>query len=122
MTRTDVALLTAIATVVLIAAVAGNAAAGTTACIDPHASYVARPLNAHDIFIQPAIGKDRPALRLTTTCRHLQSPAAIGIGSSVACIGKGDVVSVTLFSERQTCTVTGVAPYAAQDGDLPPKS
>ena len=119
MTRTDVALLTAIATVVLIAAVAGNAAAGTVACIDPHASYVARPLNAHEIFVQPSLGKERPALRLTTTCRHLESPAAIAIGSSIACIGKGDIVNVNLFSERQTCVVTGVAPYVAQDGDLP---
>ena len=46
----------------MAAVLAANAALADppqASCIDPKRSYVARPLNSHDIFVQNSIGKYR---------------------------------------------------------------
>jgi hypothetical protein len=123
MTRTDVALLMTVATIALIAAFAGNAAAdpAKTSCIDTKVSYVARALNSHDIWVQNSLGAKKPPVRVTTSCHHLQSSYAFSLSAQFTCLDKGDPVAATAGGERQTCVVTKVEPYAAQDGDLAEK-
>jgi hypothetical protein len=123
MTRTDIALLMAFATVVLIAAFAGNAAAdpATASCIDTKVSYVARALNSNEIWVQNSLGAKKPPVRVTTSCHHLQSSYAFSLSAQFTCLGKGDPVVATAGGERQTCIVTKVEPYAAADGDLAEK-
>jgi hypothetical protein len=97
------------------------AEAPKASCIDVKSSYVARPLNSHDIFVQNSLGKPKPPVRLTTSCHRLEDAIGFGLSSEFTCIGRGDTVAANLMSDRQTCVVTKVAPYAPQAGDLPEK-
>lgn len=93
-----------------------------TSCIDPHRSYVARPLNHHDVFVQTSIGTPKPAVRLKTSCVHLDPAIGIGLSSSFSCVGQGDtVVASILGGQREACTVTRVLPHAPEEGDIPQK-
>lgn len=122
MTRTDIALLAALATVAAIAILAGNTLADPRpSCIDPAQSYVARPLNSHEIWVQNSLGERKPPVRLTTSCYHLQSAVGFGLSAVTRCIGKGDTVVANLIGDHQSCVVTKIVPYAPQDGDLPEK-
>jgi hypothetical protein len=121
MTRADIALLVGAATIMLIAILAGNAVAAPASCIDSRRSYVARPLNATQVWVQNAIGEKKPPIRLSTTCHHLQSTIAVSISAQMTCIDRGDPVIATAGGERQSCVVTKVEAYAPADGDVPEK-
>jgi hypothetical protein len=122
MTRTDIALLMTMAAIALMAMLAGNAAAGPQAsCIDTKVSYVARPLNDHDVWVQNSLGAKKAPIRVTTSCHHLSSSNAVSLSAQFTCLGLGDPVVATAGSDRQTCIVTKVQPYAAADGDLAEK-
>jgi hypothetical protein len=121
MTRTDLALLLGAASVVVIAALVGNALAAPASCIDTKRSYIARPLTANQVWVQNSIGQKKPPVRLTTSCHHLGSANAISVSGQFSCISLGDPVVATSGAERQNCVVTKVEAYAAADGDLPQK-
>jgi hypothetical protein len=124
MTRTNIAVLTS-ATVALVAVLAGNAVAAelpaTASCIDTKKSYVARPLNANEIWVQTSIGTKKPPVRVTTSCFHLQSAIGFGLSAQSICLGLGDRVSANTLGDRESCIVTKVQTYVPQDGDLPEK-
>ena len=101
------------------ASTAALADAPKASCIDPHNSYVARPLNQHDVVASVSIGTPRPPVRLKTSCIHLQDATGIGLSSEFACIGLGDrVVATTVGRGSEFCVVTRVLPYAPEEGDL----
>lgn len=93
------------------------AASPEASCLDPAASYVARPLNHHQIYAEQTFGKKKPPIRLTTSCYHLESADAFGLSAAFRCIAQGDIVVATIGSERQSCRVLKVEPYAAREGD-----
>jgi len=103
-----------------LAATSTVAAAETPAasCIDPHKSYVARPLNDHDVYVEQSIGKPKPPVRLKTSCIHLGPAIGIGLSAQINCVGLGDHVVATLGGHREGCIVTRVLPYAPEDGDI----
>ena len=102
----------------LLAAVS-TAAFAQTSCIDPHRSYVARPLNQHEVYVEPTMGKPKPPVRLKTSCAFLEPAIAVSFSSNFACVGQGDtVVATTADGKRETCIVTAVQPYAPMPGDL----
>jgi hypothetical protein len=108
----------------LSVAIAGAAwaEAPKASCIDPHRSYVARPLNHHDVFVQNSMGAPRPPVRLKTSCTYLDPAIGIGLSSQFTCMGLGDtVVATTIDGKREACVVTKVLAYAPEQGDLPPK-
>lgn len=71
-------------------------------------SYNARAISRHEVLARNAIG-DRRAVRLMTTCIHLDRAANIGLSSFGHCIGMGDTVVATVpGGPNQTCKVTGV--------------
>lgn len=97
-------------------------AAPERACIDTKQSYIARPLNNNQIYVETSFGAKKPPVRLTTSCHHLQSAIGFGLSSEFSCIDQGDIVVATLSGERQFCVVTKVEPYAAAKDDLPVKA
>ena len=98
---------------------AALADAPKASCIDPDKSYIARPLNHHDIFVQTSIGKPRPPVRIKTSCIYLDPAIGIGLSSQFNCVGLGDtVVATTVSGTRESCIVTRVLPYAPEEGDL----
>jgi hypothetical protein len=104
-------------------AVAADAAdAPKASCINPHQSYLARPLNNHEIYVENTMGPKKPPVRLTTSCYHLVPALGFGLSSDFQCIGQGDTVVATLMGDRQICRVTKVAPYVAQKDDFPRKT
>jgi|GEM_PF-1451623 len=114
--------MTEIAIACVLAAGAASAAdAPKAACIDPHNSYLARPLNNHEIYVESSFGPKKPPIRLTTSCYHLQPAIGFGLSSEFQCIGQGDTVVATLMGGRQVCRVTKVQPYVPQKDDLPVK-
>ncbi len=106
--------------VVSALALTGAAMAATAAsCIDPHKSYVARPLNNRDVFVRQSIGTAKPPVRLQTSCIDIHAALGFGISSSFNCVGLGDTVVATINGgRRESCRVTKVLPYAPQDGDI----
>jgi hypothetical protein len=107
----------------LVLASAAWAQAPKASCVDPHSSYVARPLNNHDVFVRQSIGKPKPPIRLKTSCIHLDSAIGFGLSSSFTCIGLGDPVVATINGGgHQGCVVTKVLPYAPEEGDIPQKN
>lgn len=111
--------------VVLAGAALASAAwaeAPKASCIDPHHSYIARPLNHHDVFVQQSIGAPKPAVRLKTSCIYLDPAIGFGLSSPYTCIGLGDPVVATINGgKREACVVTKVLPYAPEKGDIPQK-
>jgi len=102
----------------LLAAVPAPAAPGAS-CIDPHKSYVARPLNAHDVYARTTLGTPRPAVRLATTCAHLAHANAVSLSSSYTCMGLGDIViATTIDGRREACRISAVQPYVPDGNDL----
>jgi hypothetical protein len=123
MTKTDIALLATAATIALIAALAGNASADPAkpSCIDTSRSYVARSLNANEVWVQNSIGVKKPPIRVATSCHHLQATYAISLSGQFTCLSLGDPVVATAGGERQSCRVTNIQVYTPQDGDVPEK-
>lgn len=101
----------------LTATAAVAADAPKASCLDPHKSYVARPLNDHDVFAQQSIGKPKPPVRIKTSCIHIGSAIGIGLSGTFNCIGLGDRVVATVGGSRESCVVTRVLPYAPEEGD-----
>lgn len=135
MTRTDIALLTAIATVVLIAAAIGNARAEPAAtdsrvappsaatCIDTHLSYRVHVLNRHDALVRTTLGTPKPPVRIKTTCINLLRADHVALSAQFNCLDQGDgVVAVTIDGRGESCRVVAVVPFAPQDGDRPEKN
>ena len=82
-------------------------------CIDAsaRAQYNARPISQHAVLARNAVGSDRRAARLTTTCIHIHSDARVALRSLTSCVALGDEVSVsTLDGRAERCRVTQVAP------------
>lgn len=89
------------------------------ACVDPHRSYIAQPLNSHDVYVKQSIGAPKPAIRVSTSCTHLQPALGVGFSSSFSCIDLGDWAVASVIGGRpQKCRVTKVVPYVPQDGDI----
>ena len=81
---------------------------------DRNTEYNARAIGRHDIFIQNALGKDRRALRLTTTCIDLDpiSIAGVSVHSFSQCVAQGDSVSaLSSDGHVERCRVSRVAPF-----------
>jgi hypothetical protein len=108
-----------LAGVAIVVAGSAWAEAPKTSCIDPHRSYVARPLNNHDVFAQTSIGTPKPPVRFKTSCINLDPAIAVTLSSQFNCVGLGDhVVATTVDGKRESCIVTKVLPYAPEDGDI----
>jgi hypothetical protein len=88
-----------------------NAQAANSVCVDVHSSYEAHPQGSHDVIIRRTIGKQRPALLLSTSCFGLDKADSVSVSSQFGCIGLGDtVVATKIDGHRQFCRVTRVAP------------
>ena len=89
-------------------------------CIDASSrdQYNARPLSLHDVLARNAIGHEKRAARVTTTCIHIYRDSFVALRSLTRCIGKGDEVAVSTIDGRgERCKVTGVAPAAQSYAD-----
>jgi hypothetical protein len=89
-------------------------------CVDASSrnDYNARPLSRHDVLARNAIGPEKRAARITTTCIHIYRDAFVALHSLTRCIAMGDEVGVsTIDGRRERCKVAGVTPatgsYAA---------
>jgi hypothetical protein len=81
---------------------------------DHSTDYNARAIGRHDIYIQNALGKDRRALRLTTTCIDLDpiSIKGVAVHSFSECVAQGDPVSAASTDGRvEHCRVSRVSPF-----------
>jgi len=102
-----------------LAATSMAQAAPTASCIDPGKSYIARPLNHHEVFVQTTLGAPKPPVRLKTSCAYLDPAIGFGLSAQFNCVGLGDTVVATMGGgDRESCVVTGVVPYAPQEGDI----
>ena len=84
-------------------------------CVDASSrnQYNARPLALHDVLARNAIGSDRRAARISTTCIHIYRDSFVALRSLTRCVGKGDEVAVSTIDGRgERCKVTGVTPVA----------
>ena len=84
-------------------------------CVDASSrnQYNARPLAMHEVLARNALGQDRRAARLTTTCIHIYRESFVALHSLTRCIDKGDEVAVsTIDGRRELCKVTGIEPAA----------
>ena len=89
-------------------------------CIDAssHNQYNARPLSQHAVLARNALGAEKRAARITTTCIHIYRDSNVALHSLTRCIDKGDEVGVsTIDGRREQCRVTGVAPVAESYAD-----
>jgi hypothetical protein len=111
-------------TLILVALLAATSTAALAdepkaSCINPRKSYIARPLNQHDVFVQSSMGKPKPPVRIKTTCTSLESAIGFGLSAEFNCMGLGDTLTATTANGRVTvCKVKRVVPYAPEDGDL----
>ncbi len=81
-------------------------------CIHLARGYNARAIGHRDIWIRESLGKNRPALRLRTTCFNLDRVAAITVKSRFTCVDRGDtVIAQTLGGETQRCSILKMSPY-----------
>ncbi|HWU56168.1 MAG TPA: hypothetical protein VN175_11750 [Rhizomicrobium sp.] len=105
----------------VLLAVSTPALAGTNSiCVDASSrnQYNARPISLHDVLARNAIGPDRRAARLTTTCIHIYRDSFVALHSLTRCIDKGDEVAVsTIDGRRERCMITAVAPVAESYAD-----
>ena len=106
---------------VLFIALATPALADTgSICVDASSrnQYNARPFAVHEVLARNAIGSDRRAARITTTCIRIEQDSFIALRSLTRCVGKGDEVAVsTIDGRRERCRVTGVTPVAQSYAD-----
>lgn len=89
-------------------------------CVDAssHSYYNARPLSLHDVLARNALGAEKRAARVSTTCIHIYRDSIVALHSLTRCIDKGDEVAVsTIDGRRESCKVTGVAPVAESYAD-----
>ena len=90
-------------------------------CVDAsqHDRYNARPLSLHTVLARNAFGEDRRAVKLETTCIHVDRAAFISLHSFTRCIAVGDdvVTAIPGGGQREICRVTGVTPVAESYGD-----
>ena len=100
--------------------VCGLAAAMTPAfaedkplCVDASqdSRYNARPLSLHTVLARNAFGSDHRAVKLDTTCIHVDRAAYVSLHSFTRCIAVGDdVVTSIPGGQREICRVTKVTP------------
>lgn len=102
-----------------IALFTSAASAATTVCINPNSSYVAKPLNNSEIYVESTFGAKKPPVRVSTTCYGLHSAMGFGFSGEFNCISQGDTVVANVFNEHRSCRVTKVQPYQPQKDDLP---
>lgn len=89
-------------------------------CVDASSrnQYNARPLAQHDVLARNALGSDRRAARISTTCIHIYRDSFVALQSLTRCIGKGDEVAVSTIDGRsERCKVTGVTPVVESYAD-----
>ena len=89
-------------------------------CVDASSGqrYNARPISQHEVLARNAIGPERRAAVLGTTCIHIYRDSFIGLHSMTQCIALGDDVSVsTLGLHGERCRVTSVKPAAESYAD-----
>jgi len=89
-------------------------------CVDATSGtrYNARPISQHEVLARNAIGPEKRAAVLGTTCIHIYRESTIGLHSLTQCIGLGDDVSVNTMGGRgERCNVTSVKPAAETYAD-----
>jgi hypothetical protein len=89
-------------------------------CVDASGpnQYNARPLSLHDVLARNALGAEKRAARITTTCIHIYRDSIVALHSLTRCVDKGDEVAVsTIDGRRERCKVTGVTPIAESYAD-----
>ena len=80
--------------------------------------YNARPISQHEVLARNAIGPEKRAAILGTTCIHIYRESFIGLHSLTQCIGLGDDVSVnTMGGPGERCRVTKVTRAAESYAD-----
>ena len=105
---------------ILLAAVTPALADTGSICVDAsdHNQYYARPLSLHEVLARNALGKDKRAARIATTCIHVYRDSIVALHSLTRCIGKGDEVAVSTIDGRgERCRVTGIEPAAESYAD-----
>lgn len=108
-----------LAGLVVAASAAAYADPPKAPCIDPQKSYIARPLNAHDVYARTTLGSPKPAARLTTTCVHLVHADYVSLSSQFTCVAQGDMVIATILGgDREACKVAFVRPYVPDKDDM----
>src|SRR5262252_3476489 len=99
---------------------ATSASAQDNICVDASSGqrYNARPISQHEVLARNAIGPERRAAVLGTTCIHIYRESFIGLHSMTQCIALGDDVSVnTMGGRSERCRVTSVKPAAETYAD-----
>lgn len=89
-------------------------------CVDASSrnQYNGRPLALHDVLARNALGSDRRAARISTTCIHIDRDSMVALRSLTRCIGKGDEVAISTMDGRgERCKVTGVTEATAGYAD-----
>ena len=84
-------------------------------CVDATSGdrYNARPISQHEVLARNAIGPEKRAAVLGTTCIHIYRESNIALHSLTQCIGLGDEVGVsTMGGQGERCRVTSVKPAA----------
>ena len=82
-------------------------------CVDATSGgrYNARPISQHEVLARNAIGPEKRAAILGTTCIHIYRESFVGLHSLTQCVGLGDDVSVsTMGGPGERCRVTKVTP------------
>jgi hypothetical protein len=89
-------------------------------CVDATSGdrYNARPISQHEVLARNAIGPEKRAAVLGTTCIHIYAASNIALHSLTQCIGLGDDVGVSTMGGRgERCRVTKVTPAAETYAD-----
>ena len=89
-------------------------------CVDATSGnrYNARPISQHEVLARNAIGPEKRAAVLGTTCIHIYRASNIALHSLTQCIGLGDDVGVSTMGGRsERCRVTSVTPAAETYAD-----
>ena len=89
-------------------------------CVDAShdGRYNARPLSLHTVLARNAFGEDRRAVKLETTCIHVDRAAFVSLHSFSQCIAIGDdVVTRVIGGHSEICRITGVTPAAQSYAD-----
>jgi hypothetical protein len=81
--------------------------------------YNARPLSLHTVLARNAFGSDHRAVKLDTTCIHVDRAATVSLHSMTTCIAVGDdvITAIPGGGHREICRVTGVTPAAESYAD-----
>lgn len=110
----------AILLVVLAATAVPAFAQDKPLCVDASRDgrYNARPLSLHTVLARNAFGADHRAVKLDTTCIHVDRAATISLHSFSQCIAVGDdVVTSLIGGHREACRVTHVTPATESYAD-----